>query len=143
MIYVEWHELLYCPIHIVRRRIALYARAISSKGVPLENIFAFPDGAKFETCRITANARLVGENGRRLNLQKTIYSGHKRRHCLNYQGLTAPDGLCIHFWGPIAGSCHDTTMLRESRLLDYFDSNNNIFDSKILYYRPFVFLIFN
>ncbi|KAF0724854.1 hypothetical protein Ae201684_016603 [Aphanomyces euteiches] len=132
----EWGERLYCPLDVVEKRISSYAAAIRRKGSLVSNVFAFPDGTKFETCRITPNDAFACENGRRPNLQRMIYSGHKRRHCLNYQALTAPDGICVHFWGAIAGSCHDTTMLRESKLLEFFDSHGEIFNGYCIYGDP-------
>ncbi|KAG3196900.1 hypothetical protein PC128_g7260 [Phytophthora cactorum] len=73
--------------------------------------------------------------GKRENLQKVCYSGHKRRHCLNYQGVNTPDGLYISFFDPIEGRLHDSTMLRESMLLPYLAGNVLIKDLA-----PFVML---
>ncbi|ETV69898.1 hypothetical protein H257_14497 [Aphanomyces astaci] len=98
-VHAEWKEIIYCNTRIVRHRIGQYAAAIHAKGSPLTSVWAFPDGTKIETCRISVTAH--GAVG--LNLQKRIYSGHKRKHCLNFQGLTTPDGLCIHLFGPLEG----------------------------------------
>ncbi|ETV74137.1 hypothetical protein H257_11102 [Aphanomyces astaci] len=98
----------------------MYCEAIHNKGAPLTKVWAFPDGTKIETCRINAASR--GAEG--LNLQKRIYSGHKRRHCLNFQGLTTPDGLCIHFFGPLEGSRHDVTLLRVSKCKSFSHPTN-------------------
>ncbi|KAF4041291.1 DDE superfamily endonuclease [Phytophthora infestans] len=38
-----------------------------------------------------------------------------------FVGLTAPDGLCIHFWKPYEGRRHDTTVLTASGLLNDFN----------------------
>ncbi|KAH9103027.1 hypothetical protein AeMF1_020523 [Aphanomyces euteiches] len=132
LIYMQWRSTIYCNINIIRSRIARYASAIHNKGSPLTNVWAFPDGTKIESCRIDANSR--GAAG--LNLQKRIYSGHKRRHCLNFQGLTTPDGLCIHFFGPLEGSRHDVTLLRVSKLLEYFQTNSDVFDGYYIYGDP-------
>ncbi|ETM30501.1 hypothetical protein L914_21822 [Phytophthora nicotianae] len=98
---------LYMPTHIVAARINDYCAVISAKGAPMDGIFGFPDGTKLGICR--PSPRPGGVRGE--NLQRHCYSGHKRCHCLNYQAVTAPDGLCIHFWGPMEGRRHDTTML--------------------------------
>ncbi|ETV97673.1 hypothetical protein H310_09560 [Aphanomyces invadans] len=71
-----------------------------------------------------------------MNLQKRTYSGHKRMHCLNFQGLTTPDGLCIHFFRPLEGSRHDVTLLRVSQLQEYFEANSDIFDGYYIYGDP-------
>ncbi|ETV69519.1 hypothetical protein H257_14881 [Aphanomyces astaci] len=131
-VYTTWRDHIYCNKRIVRARIAQYARVIQAKGSPLSNVWAFPDGTKIETCRISASAN--GAVG--LNLQKRTYSGHKRMHCLNFQGLTTPDGLCIHFFGPLEGSRHDVTVLRISQLQEYFEANSNIFNGYYIYGDP-------
>jgi hypothetical protein len=35
-------------------------------------------------------------------------------HCLKYQAVVAPDGLLVHFFGPIEGRYHDRTAWRMS-----------------------------
>ncbi|ETV78082.1 hypothetical protein H257_08290 [Aphanomyces astaci] len=113
-LYARWGSLLFFNKKLVAKNIDRYCAAVASKGAPLSNVFGFIDGTKVQTCRITA----TGDGS---NLQKQIYSGHKRIHCLNYQAVTAPDGICVHFFGPIEGRRHDTTMLRESGLLEYLE----------------------
>lgn len=56
------------------------------------------------------------------NMQKLIYTGHKRMHCLSFQSLTTPDGLSIHFSCPVEGRRRDTTVLRLSGLLAALDN---------------------
>jgi hypothetical protein len=131
-VYGEWKSTIYCNTRIVRARIAQYAAAVHAKGSPLASVWAFPDGTKIESCRISATAK--GAAG--LNLQKRIYSGHKRKHCLNFQGLTTPDGLCIHFFGPLEGSRHDVTLLRVSKLQEFFETNSDIFGGYYIYGDP-------
>ncbi|ETV78987.1 hypothetical protein H257_07775 [Aphanomyces astaci] len=128
----KWKDHIYCNKRIVRARIAQYARAIHAKGALLSNVWAFPDGTKIETCRISASSSGAGG----LNVQKRIYSCHKRMHCLNFQGLTTPDGLRIHFFGPLEGSRHDVPLLRVSQLQEYFEANSDIFDGYFIYGDP-------
>ncbi|ETP27737.1 hypothetical protein F442_22983, partial [Phytophthora nicotianae P10297] len=123
---------LYMPTHIVAARINDYCAVISAKGAPMDGIFGFPDGTKLGICR--PSPRPGGVRGE--NLQRHCYSGHKRCHCLNYQAVTAPDGLCIHFWGPMEGRRHDTTMLRESKLIAHFHSHPEVFEERFLYGDP-------
>ncbi|KAF0738210.1 hypothetical protein Ae201684P_004663 [Aphanomyces euteiches] len=107
-------ETIYFAQHIVQDRLATYAEAIRKKGAALDNVLGFIDGSKIRTCRITQKAsRPQSARPDKPNMQRLIYSGHKRMHCLNYQGVTTPDGLCAHFWGPIEGARHDTTLRME------------------------------
>ncbi|KAH9161366.1 hypothetical protein AeNC1_018918 [Aphanomyces euteiches] len=130
LIYNNWNQTIYFAKHIDRTRLMHYATAIHNKGAPTTNVYGFPDGTKVETCRPISN---VAEG---LNLQKEVYSSHKRRHCLNFQGVTAPDGLCIHFFGPLEGRRHDTTLLRHSNLLSYFEENIEVFEGFMIYGDP-------
>ena len=119
LLFKLWAKRIYFCTDVVVPRLANYKSAIVAKGSPVADIFAFIDGSKIQTCRITQTKRLAAFP----DLQRHIYSGHKRIHCLNFQGLTAPDGLCIHFWGPIVGSRHDTTLLKESKLIEFLDEH--------------------
>ncbi|KAF4028889.1 DDE superfamily endonuclease [Phytophthora infestans] len=80
---------LFMAESIVSARMEEYCKAVEAKGAPTEGVFGFPDGTKVAVCR--PSPRRHGERGE--NLQKHLYSGHKRIHCLNYQAVTAPDGL--------------------------------------------------
>jgi hypothetical protein len=132
LLYSIWKDVIYCHFGIIRRRIASYCEAITRRGSPLETVWAFPDGTKFDTCRIQAkDHHKLG--AKHLNLQKRIFSGHKRKHCLSFQGLTTPDGLCIHFFGPCEGSKHDVTLLRRSNLLNYFEQHSDVFINYHIY----------
>jgi nuclease HARBI1 len=68
------------------------------------NVFGFIDGTLQKICHPKYN-------------QKAAYSGHKRCHGIKFQSVFSADGFYMHFYGPIAGSCHDSFMLRESELL--------------------------
>ncbi|ETV63851.1 hypothetical protein H257_19215 [Aphanomyces astaci] len=131
-LYDTWKQLIYFSRAVALSRLDDYKSAIISKGSPVTSIFAFIDGSKIQTCRITQSPGLEATP----DLQRYIYSGHKRMHCLNFQALTAPDGLCIHFWGPIEGSRHDTTLLRESELLAYLDKHIADFGGSYIYGDP-------
>ncbi|OWY91955.1 hypothetical protein PHMEG_00039230, partial [Phytophthora megakarya] len=116
---------------LVEKRMELYCSAVHEKGAPVATVFGFPDGTKLRVCRPSPRPGSPGEN-----LQKYCYSGHKRCHCLNYQAVTAPDGMCIHCWGPMEGRRHDSAMLRESRLLNYFENHEELFGGRFLYGDP-------
>ncbi|ETV65063.1 hypothetical protein H257_18150 [Aphanomyces astaci] len=125
----RWNKLLYFNYKLVSRNIDDYCAAIARKGSPSQNVFGFIDGTKVQVCRISAT--MDGNN-----MQKEVYSGHKRVHCLNYQAVTAPDGICVHFFGPAEGRRHDTTMLRYSGLLDYLEAHSGLFWRKCIYGDP-------
>ncbi|ETV74123.1 hypothetical protein H257_11088 [Aphanomyces astaci] len=85
-----------------------------------------------QTCRITQTPSLADHP----DMQRHIYNGHKRIHCLKFQGVTAPNGLCIHFWGAIEGSRHDTTLLKESRLVAFLNNREAAFCWCTYLWRP-------
>ncbi|KAG6947281.1 hypothetical protein JG688_00015618 [Phytophthora aleatoria] len=122
----------YMAENIVAARMNEYCNAIKKKGAPTGGIFGVPDGPKLSVCRPSSLSEGTGGE----NLQKHLYSGHKRCHCLNYKAVTAPDGMCIHFWGPMEGRLHDSTMLRESALLEYFNEHQDTFEITFLYGDP-------
>ncbi|ETV69684.1 hypothetical protein H257_14547 [Aphanomyces astaci] len=128
-LYDRWNPLLYFNTNLVAKNIYRYCAAINSRGAQTSRVFGFIDGTKLQVCR-------MGPSGNGDNLQKEIYSGHKRMHCLNYQAVTAPDGLCIHFFGPVEGRRHDTKLLRESGLLEFLSRNSHIFSEKCIYGDP-------
>jgi nuclease HARBI1 len=47
-------------------------------------------------------------------MQRATYSGHKRVNCLKYQLISAPDGLALHYTGPVEGRKHDMAIFSES-----------------------------
>jgi hypothetical protein len=46
--------------------------------------------------------------------QRNMYNGHHKLHCLQFQGVSAPDGMIVDFYGPLAGRRHDTHVLNSS-----------------------------
>ncbi|ETV89809.1 hypothetical protein H310_15355, partial [Aphanomyces invadans] len=129
VLYDRWNTILYLNKKLLRNRIDSYCRAIFLKGSPVQSVFGFIDGTKLQTMRISAT-------GDGMNLQKQIYSGHKRIHCLNYQAISAPDGVCVHFWGPLEGRRHDSAMLTQSKVLEVFAQHPDVFNGKHIYGDP-------
>ncbi|KAF4144050.1 DDE superfamily endonuclease [Phytophthora infestans] len=72
-------------------RCGSYAAAVVARGSPIDRCIGFIDG--------------------------TCYNGHKRKHALKYQGVMAPYGLFIDFYGPVLGRRHDVYLLRVSEVL--------------------------
>ena len=92
--------------------------AMQNAGSPLPNCWAFIDGTCKQVCRPKYYQRL-------------LYNGHKRYHCLKYQGLIVPSGILIDLAGPFIGIRHDVRILGESdlrsRLNHCMDRSNVIF----------------
>jgi hypothetical protein len=98
--------------YLNRAKLDEYEAAIRSKGFliinpggPLDGTVGFIDGTVRGICRPSRH-------------QKRVYNGHKRKHALKFQSVSAPDGLIIHLSGPWVGRRHDARMLRESGLMD-------------------------
>jgi len=85
-----------------------FARVIHRGGTsgrcPLTNCVGFVDGS---------NQRL-SRPGR---YQHILYNGHKRCHCVKWQGIMLPNGIMPMPFGPINGRNNDAFMLHESRLI--------------------------
>ena len=73
-----------------------YAMKISKSTGALENCIEFIVGT------VIGISRPIDEE-----IQRVAYNGHKRKHALMFQAVTAPDGLLFHAFGPIAGRQHD------------------------------------
>ncbi|ETV90063.1 hypothetical protein H310_15106, partial [Aphanomyces invadans] len=127
-------SLLYFCLPIVASRLQKYAAAIKMKGSMMDNVIGFIDGSNIVMCRITQKRYRAGNQ--LPDLHRLLYSGHKRRHFLNYQAVAAPDRLCVYFWGPIEGSRHETTLLRLSKLEECLDKNRSIFAGFLIYGNP-------
>jgi len=99
-------------------RLRSYADAIAAKGAPLDVCFGFVDGTAWQVCRPSW-------------LQREVYSGHKRYHCLKFQAVQLPDGIIADLSGPWAGRRHDQFMLVASELEQRLSSA--VFDGYVLY----------
>eukprot|EP00171_Calliarthron_tuberculosum_P001528 IDg1528t1 len=76
-----------------------YAKAMHDKSNALANCIGFIDGTVIGVAR-------PGE----YEAQNVCYNGHKCKHALKYQSVTAPDGLILHAYGPVEGRRHDWTL---------------------------------
>lgn len=98
----KWGNLLYFNAELYTSRHQAYRDAIFDKteGV-VDGVSLFIDGTKCAICRPSAVDSVqqalddipVGEVA---SLQRVCYSGHKRKHCLSYQGINAPDGMFLY-----------------------------------------------
>jgi hypothetical protein len=88
---------------VTTARMVLCANAITNAFPAVVDVWGFIDG----TTRPIA---------RPIRDQRDHYSGHKRRHQQNYQGVFTPDGLLVSCNGPYFGSRNDINMLDDSKL---------------------------
>lgn len=124
----EFKDLIYFANDVVSARMRAYCRVVKNAGASMDTVFGFIDGTKVPICR--------PQSVEGLDVQRACFSGHKRQHCLSFQGVVAPDGLFIHFWGPVEGSRHDATLLRMSELFPYMESRPEVFSGCVLYGDP-------
>ena len=134
LIYEEHRDLIFFNEKLAIERIQSYTTTVRDKGAPLDCIWAFIDGTKQYICR--PSARDPDQQILHENLQRSVYNGHPRRHCLNYQGITTPDGLIISMFGPVEGRRHDSTMLAISGFLERLRSKGETFKGKYIYGDP-------
>lgn len=95
-----------------------YAAAISAKGAPLDTCFAFLDGTAWQVSRPS-------------RLQREVYSGHKRYHCIKFQSVQLPNGIIADLSGPWPGCRHDQFLLHASQLEQRL--SHPAFDGYVLY----------
>ena len=88
----------------IRPKLKEFARAIHRKGAPFTTLALLLDGT----------FRYIARPGGRKRNQRSMYSGRKKGHGLNYQGLGSPDGILIQVFGPKRGPTHDLTLLRDA-----------------------------
>lgn len=89
---------------LLRDRADAYSTGIKNLGAALEKCVGFLDCTKIRMCR----------PGGASMCQRSVYSGHRRMHCLMYMTITTPDGLISALHGPIEGRRHDLTLFRQS-----------------------------
>ena len=86
------------PAHVAR-----CAAAVTAYSPPAIDIWGFIDGTARRIARPVLN-------------QRPQYSGYKRAHLYQYQGVVTPDGLIVSCMGPFVGSKNDLNMLVETGL---------------------------
>lgn len=97
----------------------VFAQAMRNKGSLLVEQWGNLDGCFVPFCR-------PGWDGYNGPDQQAQYSGHKKCHGNNHQGVTTPDGLIVEMHGPYPGRTNDLRMLRESQLLQRCHQHCNV-----------------
>jgi hypothetical protein len=105
------------PDSLMSLRAEYYARCFFEKGSPLPNVVCSIDGTAIEVARPKGCS------------QRATYNGHKRRNCIKFQAISAPDGLILHLFGPIEGRRHEMTLYRESHIDDELQTSTEISDA--------------
>ena len=86
--------------------------AVRRKGLPegYETVNSFIDGT-MRPCSFPSDGA-----GRPHDVQRELYSGHKRGHYIKFQSLFYPNGMIGDLYGPMIGRRHDSYLLRKSGL---------------------------
>lgn len=92
--------------HIRRKCLAMYP----GEGLPpdYQNVCGFQDGTRLEISRPGGDEAV----------QMRCFNGKDRIHCLEFQGVSFPDGMIGDLYGPVPGSRHDSYISRVSRIMD-------------------------
>lgn len=94
-----------------------FGNAIKEKIDGLGNYIGFIDGTGISMALPTNNAT-----------QNVVYNGHKRKHALNVQALTTPDGMFLHCAGTIEEKKHEWKLYVRSGLDEQLE--NSLFRGK-------------
>jgi hypothetical protein len=116
-VYQTFKPLMQNSIQLWVDRFEAFAVAVRSKsGAPAHfaDIICFVDGTIRPISRPTFRADEADPDVR--NIQEEVYSGHKRVHCLKWQGVVMPNGIISDLNGPFSGRRHDSYLMTESQL---------------------------
>lgn len=113
----NYSVLTFHPTLLTQARMEIYVAATRRKGCPIENVWGFIDGCKWE----------INRPGGNTVLQLVCYSGYVKGHCLSYHVITSPDGIIQHAFGPKAGRNNDLDVLDASGVLDYMEDHPGCF----------------
>lgn len=105
-LFEEHRHLLQDNLDYWKPRYCKYAEAITAKGnlAATNVVMGFIDGTQHKICR----------PGGHDDVQREVYSGHKRFHALKFQAVVFPDGMVGDLFGPVSGRRHDNFALRLS-----------------------------
>ena len=119
------HRLLRSGMSKWAPRVPLYARHIGEyTGFAEMNVFGFLDGT----------SRAIDRPG---FWQRAFYSGHKRRHCLQFLSVTGPDGMILFTHGPTNGAHQDNWLVNDCKLNEQLRHLNGVLCNAPDAERPF------
>jgi hypothetical protein len=97
----------------------LYQDAIHPNGF---RVCAFIDNTMNAMCRPGGGPANDGVNAPRHDplIQQAFYTGWKKIHGLKWQTVDAPNGMCIHAFGPLSVRRNDLTSLQRSNINGLF-----------------------
>lgn len=107
-VYIKWSKLLLNSREnkwLTEHYLQEIATLVHAKGAPLTNCIGFIDGTARAICRPNS-------------MQREMYSGHKRFHCLKFQSITLPNGIILHLSSPYPGRRHDAFILRDTHMME-------------------------
>ncbi len=99
----------------IESRASLYAASVHAKTSALESCVGFIDGTVIGIARPCDSDQ-----------QNVAYNGHKRKHAMNFQVVSTPDGLFLHTFGPIEGRHHDWTLYMQSGIEEQLEKVSKI-----------------
>ncbi|KAF0742647.1 hypothetical protein Ae201684_002350 [Aphanomyces euteiches] len=116
-IYTNFADIIFFQDELMSSRSQMYANSVKDKcGLSVMNCIGFIDGTKQYISRPSPRENAPTNE----NLQRAAYNGHPRRHCLNWQGITAPDGIGVGMYGPVEElmKSYKTIVFTVIRLMD-------------------------
>lgn len=119
----NYNHLFAFNVHRFRHRLSFWSQVVRAQ-CPNAYMYValFLDGTMRPMCRPGPCMSDLPVGISRSDVQRAQYDGRKKRHGFKYHTVIAPNGLCVHGYGPVDGRRHDTTIVRESGLWDsHFD----------------------
>ena len=115
---------LFSPLNL-----QLYAGSVNAKGTPFHNCWGFIDGTVRPICRPQ-------------EMQRVVYSGHKRVHTIKFQSVVISDGIIANLHGPVEGCCNGSGMLAYSGLLQQLEQHSyNLYEEPMCLYGDSAYLL--
>lgn len=112
------------PSLFFKNRLQLYADATYAKGGALKTCVGLIDGTLIG----------ISRSGGGYMQQLVAYNGHKKKHALKFQVISAPDGLVLHCYGPMEGRRHDWTLYAKSDVDDLLETSLNYYGKQYCIY---------
>jgi hypothetical protein len=91
-----------------------FAAACAARRSAYVTLMSMIDGTLSAMCRPRGGYSPAMPDG----IQRSVFSGHKKRHGLKYQGVVIPNGLFGDFFGPVLGRRSDSFLLAVSGFLN-------------------------